>query len=98
VYCAFHVVDVRVPNAAILAYVPAVAMAQVVPITIGGLGVREGLLAFLLNPLGVPTGRAVAIGLLWYGMTLLVSVLGAPAFAVGHRGDSDDAADAPEAR
>jgi len=86
VYCAFHVVNVRVPNASILAYVPAVAMAQVVPITIGGLGVREGLLAFLFHPLGVPTGRAVAIGLLWYGMTLLVSVLGAPAFAVGHRG------------
>lgn len=84
VYCAFHVVDVRVPNAAVLAIVPAVAMAQVVPITIGGLGVREGLLAFFLQPFGVPTGRAVAIGLLWYGTTLLVSVIGAPAFAVGH--------------
>jgi glycosyltransferase 2 family protein len=85
VYCAFHVVDVRVPNAAILAFVPAVAMAQVVPITIGGLGVREGLLAFFFHPLGVGTGRVVAIGLLWYGMTLIVSVLGAPAFAVGHK-------------
>jgi hypothetical protein len=94
VYCAFHVVDVRIPTAAILAYVPAVAMAQVVPITIGGLGVREGLLAFLFHPLGVPTGRAVAIGLLWYGMTLLVSVIGAPAFAVGHR--SDDEISSPE--
>ncbi len=88
-YCAFHVVDVRVPNGAILAYVPAVAMAQVVPITIGGLGVREGLLAFFLHPLGVGTGRAVAIGLLWYGMTLLVSLLGAPAFAVGHKRHAD---------
>ena len=99
VYCAFHVVDVRVPNAAILAYVPAVAMAQVVPITIGGLGVREGLLAFLFHPLGVPTGRAVAIGLLWYGMTLLVSLLGAPAFAVGHRrvGAAQDSGDAEDA-
>lgn len=85
VYCAFHVVDVRVPNAAVVAFVPAVAMAQVVPITIGGLGVREGLLAFFFHPLGAPTGRAVAVGLLWYGMTLLVSILGAPAFAVGHR-------------
>lgn len=94
VYCAFHVVDVRVPNAAILAYVPAVAMAQVVPITIGGLGVREGMLAFLFHPLGVPTGRAVAIGLLWYAMTLLVSLLGAPAFAVGHRRDAGAAGDA----
>lgn len=103
VYCAFHVVDVRVPNASILAYVPAVAMAQVVPVTIGGLGVREGMLAFLFHPLGVPTGRAVAIGLLWYGMTLLVSILGAPAFAVGHkrRGDADasaDTADVADAR
>lgn len=89
VYCAFHVVDVRVPNGAVLAFVPAVAMAQVVPITIGGLGVREGLLAFFLHPLGVGTGRAVAIGLLWYGMTLLVSLLGAPAFAVGHKRRDD---------
>ena len=97
VYCAFHVVDVRVPNAAVLAYVPAVAMAQVVPITIGGLGVREGLLAFFFHPMGVPTGRSVAIGLLWYGMTLLVSVLGAPAFAVGHKRPDSAAPTAPEA-
>ena len=85
VYCAFHVVDVRVANGAILAFVPAVAMAQVVPVTLGGLGVREGLLALFLHPLGVGTGRAVAIGLLWYGILLLVSLLGAPAFVVGHR-------------
>lgn len=93
VYCAFHVVDVRIPNASVLAYVPAVAMVQVVPITIGGLGVREGMLAFLFHPLGVPTGRAVAVGLLWYGMTLVVSLLGAPAFAVGHRRHRPDPAD-----
>jgi hypothetical protein len=85
VYCAFHVVDVRVANGAVLAFVAAVAMAQVVPITLGGLGVREGLLALFLHPLGVSTGQAVAIGLLWYGILLLVSLLGAPAFAVGHR-------------
>lgn len=96
VYCAFHVVDVRVTNGSVLAYVPAVAMAQVLPVTIGGLGVREGMLAFLFNPLGVPTGRAVAIGLLWYGMTLLVSVAGAPAFAFGHKNKPAEA-DAPPA-
>jgi uncharacterized membrane protein YbhN (UPF0104 family) len=84
VYCAVHVVGLRIPNAAVLVVVPAVAMAQVVPITIGGLGVREGLLAFLWHPLGVPTGRAVAVGLLWYAMTLVVSIAGAPAFAIGH--------------
>jgi len=97
VYCAFHVVDVRVANGVILAYVPAVSLAQGMPITVGGLGIREGLLAFLLHPLGVSTGRAVAIGLLWYGMTLLVSVLGAPSFAVGARKQTSDAEPAADA-
>ena len=85
VYCAVHVVGLRIPNAAVLVVVPAVAMAQVVPITIGGLGVREGLLAFFWHPLGVPAGRSVGVGLLWYAMTLVVSIAGAPAFAIGHR-------------
>jgi uncharacterized membrane protein YbhN (UPF0104 family) len=89
VYCAVHTLNLHVPNAAVLAFVPAVAMAQVVPITIGGLGVREGMLAFFFHPLAVPTGQSVAVGLLWYGMTLLVSFVGAPAFAVGHKHPDD---------
>ena len=64
---------------AVLAFVPAVAMAQVLPISLSGLGIREGLLVLLLHPLGVPTGKAIGVGLLWYGMTLVVSLLGAPA-------------------
>ena len=64
------------PDAAVLAFVPAVAMAQVLPVSLGGLGIREGLLVLLLNPLGVPAGKAIGVGLLWYGMTLLVSLLG----------------------
>lgn len=84
VYCAVHTIGLTIPNAAVLAFVPAVAMVQVVPISVGGLGVREGMLAFLLHPLGVPTGQAVAVGLLWYAMTLVVSLAGAPAFAMGH--------------
>jgi hypothetical protein len=57
------------------------------PISLSGLGIREGLLVILLRPLDVPTGKAIGVGLLWYGMTLVVSLLGAPAFAVGHRHD-----------
>jgi uncharacterized membrane protein YbhN (UPF0104 family) len=85
VWCAIHALGVSVPNGAVLAFLPAVAAAQVLPISLSGLGIREGLLVLLLHPLGVPTGKAIGVGLLWYGMTLLVSFLGAPAFAVGHR-------------
>lgn len=85
VYCAVHTIGLTVPNAAVLAYVPAVAIAQVTPISIGGIGIREGMLALLFHPLGAETGQAVAVGLLWYAFMLIVSLGGAPAFAIGGR-------------
>ena len=70
---------------ALLAFVPAVLIAQVLPISISGLGVREGLFVLFLRPLGVPQSQAIALGLLLYLLNLVVSLFGAPAFAVGHR-------------
>jgi glycosyltransferase 2 family protein len=70
---------------ALLAFVPAVLIAQVLPISISGLGVREGLFVLFLQPLGVPQSQAIALGLLLYVLNLIVSLAGAPAFAVGHR-------------
>ncbi|MEO6468560.1 MAG: lysylphosphatidylglycerol synthase transmembrane domain-containing protein [Acidimicrobiia bacterium] len=77
--------DAGIPFGAVVAFVPVVAMAQVIPISLSGLGIREGMLVLLLDPLGVSSGRAVGIGLAWYATMLIVSLLGAPAFAVGHR-------------
>lgn len=70
---------------ALLAFVPAVLTAQVMPISISGLGIREGLFVLFLQPLDVPRSQAVALGLLLYLLNLVVSLLGAPAFAVGNR-------------
>jgi uncharacterized membrane protein YbhN (UPF0104 family) len=67
-----------------LAFVPAVAILQVVPLTIGGLGLREGAFVLFLHPLGVSTSQAVALGLLIYLVNVLVSLLGAPALALGN--------------
>jgi glycosyltransferase 2 family protein len=84
-YCAVQALDISVPTAAVIAFIPAVAMGQTVPLSVSGFGVREGLLVLLLHPLGVSTSSAVALGLFWYGMLLIVSLLGAPAFAMGQR-------------
>jgi uncharacterized membrane protein YbhN (UPF0104 family) len=73
---------------ALLAFFPAVAIAQVLPIGISGLGVREGAFVLFLTPLGVATEQAIALGLLLYLLNLGVSLLGAPAFAVGGRSRS----------
>lgn len=86
VFLAVHTLGMSLPVAAVVAFVPAVAMAQVLPLSLNGLGVREGLLVVFLAPLaGVSHGQAVGLGLLWYVIMLIVSLLGAPAFAVGHR-------------
>ena len=68
---------------AMLAFVPAVAIAQVLPLSIGGLGLREAAMVVFLTPLGVPASQAVALGLVFYGINLVASLVGAPAFAVG---------------
>jgi uncharacterized membrane protein YbhN (UPF0104 family) len=82
--CAVHALNVHVATAAIIAYVPAVAMAQVLPLSLSGLGVREGMFVLLFTPIGATSGQAVGIGLLWYLTMLLVSLAGAPSFAVGN--------------
>jgi uncharacterized membrane protein YbhN (UPF0104 family) len=67
---------VTLPLSVWFAVVPLVALAMVLPISIGGVGVREGGLAFLLAPSGVPAEQAVAIGLLWFLTTIANGLVG----------------------
>jgi hypothetical protein len=68
---------------ALLAFFPAVLIAQVMPFALSGLGIREGAFILFLGPLGVGREEAIALGLLLYLLNLAVSLLGAPAFAAG---------------
>jgi hypothetical protein len=79
---AIRVVGLHVPIIAVLAFAPIVAIVQVISPLLGGLGVREGALYLFLHPLvGASTAQASAVGLLFFGMIVTVSLLGAPAFA-----------------
>lgn len=69
----------------LLAFFPAVLIAQVLPIGIAGLGIREGAFVIFLTPLGVPPEQAIALGLVLYLVNLAVSLIGVPSFAVGTR-------------
>ena len=70
---------------AVLTFYPAILIVQVLPISISGFGIREGLFAFFLKPLGVPGGKAFALGILIYLLTLVISLVGAPSFAFGNK-------------
>jgi len=92
----FRALDLGVPTAAVIAFAPAVLMLQVLPISFSGLGVREGALVLFLHSFNVSNTQAGAAGLLWWGCMVAVSMLGAPAYAVGHRTPS--APSAPDAK
>lgn len=90
---AARALDMNVKFAVLVAFVPVVSIAQVLPLSVGGLGVREGMLALLLKPLGVPTARSVALGILWYALMVFVSLFGVPALASRRHQREDHAMD-----
>lgn len=75
-------IGVSLPISIWFAVVPLIALAMVLPISISGVGVREGGLAFLLAPSGVPAEQAVAIGLLWFLSSIVTGLLGGLLFLI----------------
>ena len=56
--------------------VPLVALFMVLPISIGGFGVRENAMTLLLSEQGVPGEKAVAVALLWGLSTIIMGLIG----------------------
>ncbi|TVP44905.1 MAG: UPF0104 family protein [Gemmatimonadales bacterium] len=69
-----------VPLAVHLFFVPAVSLAALLPVTVSGLGVREGFTVLILAPFGVAVADAVAYGLIFYGCSVLVGGIGGLVF------------------
>jgi len=65
--------------------VPIVALLSSIPVSVGGLGVREGAIIFLLGTVGVSTPNAVSISLLYLTVLILVTIPGSIFFIVGKR-------------
>lgn len=89
-WCAAHSIGIEgFGLRAAAAFVPAVLIVQVLPLGIGGLGVREGALVLFLSSLDVPNDEAVALGLTMYALTIIMSLIGLPAMVFAGGGISD---------
>jgi len=55
---------------------PLAKLSAMLPLTQGGIGVREAALAALLAPFGAPPQRTVAVGLLWETIVIAGGLLG----------------------
>ncbi|HEV3420419.1 MAG TPA: lysylphosphatidylglycerol synthase transmembrane domain-containing protein [Candidatus Acidoferrum sp.] len=68
---------------------PLAKLAAVLPLTQGGIGVREAALVGLLSPFGAPAHLVLAAGLIWEGVVITGGLIsGLAAFLFG-RGKSD---------
>ncbi len=65
---------------------PLAKIAALVPISLGGLAVREGSLAAVLLPFGVPAATAVVASLLWQAVLIAGGLIGGVVWLVLGRG------------
>jgi uncharacterized membrane protein YbhN (UPF0104 family) len=84
--CAVHAAGADLPALASAWTRVVLLAAQHLPITLGGIGVREGVLIPALGIYGVPPATAVAVGLTLMVPHLGVAALGLAHLALGSRG------------
>ncbi len=105
-YVLAHQLGLAVRFVELMVVIPLVFIATVLPISLGGLGVREGTLAALLSVVGVPVADGVLLAFLMYVSKTIAAVCGAyealifnyspKSLVTGTEGQTDDASDGTE--
>ncbi len=74
--CAARAIGVELPLATLLALVPPVLLAMLIPLTLAGWGVREGAAALVWALVGLPPAQGVAASMAYGIIVLLASLPG----------------------
>jgi uncharacterized protein (TIRG00374 family) len=72
--------NLGVPIAYFFLYVPLITFVAMLPVSVAGLGVREGGVVYFFAKVGVDAATALTMSLVWFSLTLVVSGLGGLAF------------------
>ncbi len=84
VYLVFRAYGYEIPFMQHVALYPVIAILTLIPITVGGLGVREGFFVYFYSMIGVPAHIAVGVSLVIYAlMALLPAACGAVVYLWG---------------
>jgi uncharacterized protein (TIRG00374 family) len=78
--------NLGVPIAYFFLYVPLITVVAMLPISVAGLGVREGGAVYFFAKAGVDAATALSMSLAWFSLTLIVSGLGGLAFLLNVHG------------
>lgn len=72
--------NLGVPLAYFFLFVPLITVLAMLPVSVAGLGVREGGVIYFFAKVGVTPAAALSMSLVWFSLTLAVSGLGGLAF------------------
>ena len=75
--------SIDVPPAYYFIFVPMVSLLTLLPISVNGMGVREGGVALFLVPFGVPQSTAVTLAFLWFAVFAVGGLLGGVVYLCG---------------
>jgi hypothetical protein len=64
--------------------VPMVTLLTLLPVSLNGMGVREGGMVLFLAPLGIPSSTALGLALLWFSVFVAASLFGAGIYLFGN--------------
>jgi uncharacterized membrane protein YbhN (UPF0104 family) len=72
--------DSAVPFSYCLVYHPVISLMTALPVSVSGLGVREGGYLYFLTRINLDDSIAVTVGLLWFAVTVLAGLIGGALF------------------
>ncbi|MCK4233986.1 flippase-like domain-containing protein [candidate division WOR-3 bacterium] len=76
---------VTIPYYYFLAFIPVINIGSMIPLTPNGIGIRESLCVYLFSLAGVGSSQSILISMIYFGIALFVSLLGAVIFIFGIR-------------
>ena len=80
--CVARALGLTVPVSAIFVLVPILASIVMLPISLNGIGIREGAAVVLFRPVGLSGGQAFSFQFLTWVLSVLVSLLGGLIFVL----------------
>ena len=75
VYFVYRSID-QSTNIYFFSFVPIVAVMTMLPISVSGIGIREGAFVYLFSQVGMPVSQAFAGSILVYALTLISTIPG----------------------
>ncbi len=87
-----NAMGLSIPLGAYCVAVPAVALLTILPVSISGVGVREGGLAWMLGSYGLAPALGVTLGLLWFLVTVVSGLIGGIAYLLEREANADQTA------